>query len=215
MSRLTGIFRRKTDSTGYGNLTSLRSQAVFLPALALALLIVGCQLKARESKKPVAEMKYTVWPSEPPADCPFQKSKVIAGIAFTPRHAEYGHADSWYPSWASNGDLYSPFTDGSVDDVKSMSNGPKATTGLAEIIGNDPMRLKVRSIGTVAASPEPYGIRYPCATLVYNRIWYYVLTYKSRILGIWDSAQGSPCWSWASEIDGLGQAAPTVRRMKL
>jgi putative transposase len=41
------------------------------------------------------------------------------------------------------------------------------------------------------------------------------LTYKSRILGIWDSAQGSPCWSWASEIDGLGQAAPTVRRMKL
>jgi putative transposase len=22
-----------------------------------------------------------------------------------------------------------------------------------------------------------------------------VLTYKSKILGIWDSAQGSPCWS--------------------
>jgi putative transposase len=37
-----------------------------------------------------------------------------------------------------------------------------------------------------------------------------VLTYKSRILGIWDSAQGSPGWSWASEIDGLGQAASTV-----
>ncbi len=115
----------------------------------------------------------TVWPSEPPRDCPFQKSRNITGIAFTGKHAEYGHADTWYPSWASNGNMYSPFTDGTVGNVKSMSIGPQATTGFAEIIGDDPMHLDVRALGTVAASPEPYGGRYPCGTLVYNGTWYY------------------------------------------
>lgn len=173
MLRFRNIFRKKTDSIRHGILTPLGPARIILTGLILAFLIVGCQSKVQEGKKSVGEASFTVWPSEPPAACPFQKSQFITGIAFTPRHAEYGHADTWYPSWASNGNLYSPFTDGSVDGVKSTSAGPKATTGFAEILGNDPMHLKVRPIGTVAASPEPYGGRYPCGTLVYDGIWYY------------------------------------------
>ena len=37
------------------------------------------------------------------------------GIGFTGRHAEYTQADTWYPSWASDDNMYSPWTDGSVD----------------------------------------------------------------------------------------------------
>jgi hypothetical protein len=33
-------------------------------------------------------------------------------VAFTGRHAEYTGADTWYPSWANDGNLYSPWPDG-------------------------------------------------------------------------------------------------------
>jgi putative transposase len=36
-----------------------------------------------------------------------------------------------------------------------------------------------------------------------------VLTCKSRIFGIDDGAQCSPCWPWASDFDELDQAAST------
>jgi transposase InsO family protein len=36
------------------------------------------------------------------------------------------------------------------------------------------------------------------------------LSYKSRVFEICDYPQCSPCWPWASEFDGLGQAASTV-----
>ena len=55
--------------------------------------------------------------STPPADCPFQKSDSIA-VKFTGRHAEYTGADTWYPSWASDGNLYSPWTDGNVNGLE-------------------------------------------------------------------------------------------------
>ena len=42
------------------------------------------------------------WPSQPPAGIPFEASKELTGIAFTGRHAQYGHADTWYPSWAAD-----------------------------------------------------------------------------------------------------------------
>ena len=54
------------------------------------------------------------WKSEPPADCPFEASDAVVGISFTGRNKTYEGADTWYPSWASDDRLYSPFTDGSV-----------------------------------------------------------------------------------------------------
>jgi alpha-L-fucosidase len=114
-----------------------------------------------------------VWPSTPPADCPFARSTDINGIAFTGRHAEYTGADTWYPSWASDGKLYSPFTDGRVGPVSVSSGGKEAATGQAVIEGADPLHLKVISIGTWPGSPEPYEGRYPCGSLVHDGIWYY------------------------------------------
>lgn len=41
-----------------------------------------------------------------PDGCPFPPSEVISGVEFTDRHACYTNADTWYPSWAADGNLY-------------------------------------------------------------------------------------------------------------
>jgi len=114
-----------------------------------------------------------IWPSEPPADIPFERSKEIVGILFTGVHSDYRLADTWYPSWASDGNLYSPWTDGVTDGMHSSSAGPNATTGQAVLIGDDPLRLRIKALGVCWADPRPYGGRYPCGSLVYNGVWYY------------------------------------------
>ena len=114
-----------------------------------------------------------VWPSQPPADCPFPPSRSLKGIAFTGRQASYENADTWYPCWATDGNLYSPWTDGNVAGVNSGSGGEKATTGQAKIVGDSPLDLKITDVSTFASSPAPYGGRYPCGSLVYNGVWYY------------------------------------------
>ncbi|HZC42592.1 MAG TPA: hypothetical protein VE195_00360 [Acidobacteriaceae bacterium] len=114
-----------------------------------------------------------MWPSEPPAGIPFAASKDFTGIEFTGRYAHYGNADTWFPTWAVNGNLYSSWTDGTVNGVASSSLGPKATTGYATILGDDPLHLTITNVGTYAASPLPYGGRYPAGGLVYDGVWYY------------------------------------------
>jgi hypothetical protein len=113
------------------------------------------------------------WPSEPPAGCPFKPSPNIKGVEFTGRHARYTNADTWYPSWAADGNLYSPWTDGKVNGISVSSNGPKAATGYATILGDSPLDLKFVNAGTYPAAPAPYGGRYPCGSLVYQGVWYY------------------------------------------
>jgi hypothetical protein len=119
-----------------------------------------------------------VWPSEPPADIPFKPSKELRGIEFTGRHAEYSQADTWFPSWADNGNLYSPWTDGGLNGMVANSaalryEGGKETTGYATILGDDPLNLKIVGAGMYHGSPAPYGGRYPAGSLVYDGIWYY------------------------------------------
>ena len=113
------------------------------------------------------------WPSDPPADCPFPPSKTLTRIRFTGVHARYTNADTWYPSWASDGNLYSPWTDGKVNDTTSNSGGRDATTGFATIIGDAPLDLKIVNASTYPGDPAPYGGRYPCGSLVHNGVWYY------------------------------------------
>ncbi len=114
-----------------------------------------------------------LWPSEPPENIPFGQSKELVGILFTGVHSDYKVADTWYPSWASDDNLYSPWTDGQTDGMRSGSGGRNATTGQAIMIGSDPLNLKIKALGKTKGDPHPYQGRYPCGSLVYNGVWYY------------------------------------------
>lgn len=116
---------------------------------------------------------YRVWLSTPPALCPFSPSPTLLTLGFTGRHAEYTGADTWYPSWGADSNLYSPWTDGNVNGLSSSSSGENATTGHATIVGDDPLHLVVTNQGVFKSSPRPYEGRYPCGSLIYNGIWYY------------------------------------------
>jgi len=139
----------------------------------LLLLIVFCAADAQE-----IITKPWIWPSEEPSDCPFKRSGEITGIAFTGKHSDCRFADTWYPSWAQDDKLYSPYTDGycpRLDGSRDWSfsaygEGKYATTGQAVLEGDDPVNLKVYSLGLSTASAEPYEGRYPCGSLVYNGI---------------------------------------------
>ena len=113
------------------------------------------------------------WPSQPPKDCPFPQSKQFGPIVFTGRYKNYTTADTWYPSWAGDGHLYSPWTDGGVGKMRSSSGPKRWTTGHARIEGDDPLSLKVVPLGLDRAPAAPYGGRYPCGSLVRDGIWYY------------------------------------------
>jgi hypothetical protein len=138
-------------------------------------------------------MTHTNWPSNPPPDCPFEPSEAIRGLAFTGRYRNYTHADTWYPSWAADGNLYSGWTDGYFADelppqgfdVQRMDcssdsrnavnreRGGRSGTGNARIVGDDPLNLTVENLGIHYAMAHPYGGRYPCGSLVHNGVWYY------------------------------------------
>jgi hypothetical protein len=127
------------------------------------------------------------WPNEPPTGTPFSPSRDFSGIVFTGRYATYTDADTWYPSWAANGDLYSPWTDGIVHGQACLSFNQRqvnkylfgldpdtpASTGQARIIGDDPLKLEIVNLGTFAGDPAPYAGRYPGGSLVHGGVWYY------------------------------------------
>jgi hypothetical protein len=160
--------RNKFQSTESGLLT--------LTCLFIVLFLMETRLHAQESV-----VKYNpkpwipkIWHMELPENCPFQKSTVISALAFTRRYVSYTDADTWYPSWASDGNMYSGWTDGEILLEGIQSGGKeRARTGNAKITGNDPMNLEILSLGSENASALPYGGRYPCANLVYDGIWYY------------------------------------------
>lgn len=122
--------------------------------------------------------------------CPFPQSNRFTRLRFTGRYRNYTNADTWFPSWASDGHLYSPWTDGYIADDPTYAPfdesypgyacnsvdilGRKAATAQAKIVGDDPMNLQVINLPPrIEASPAPYGGRYPCGSLVYNGVWYY------------------------------------------
>ncbi len=163
------------------------SRDVFRRALACAVVWAACLVAAgAEQQKitrrlidaprpPGKKLRYTagVLPSTPPKDCPFPLSKKLTGVALTGRHKEYTRADTWYPSWAKDGQLYSPWTDGRVGKMGSSSGPRRWTTGHARITGDDPMKLQVVPLGLHKAAATPDGGAYPCGSLVHDGVWYY------------------------------------------
>lgn len=117
-----------------------------------------------------------VWRSEVPEGCPFESSPDLTGVRFTGRYGDYHCGDTIYPSWAADGNLYTPWTDGTTDGLscKSGYDGNIARTGHAVIRGEDPLNLEIRNTSPPkAASAWPYLGRYPTGSLVHEGIWYY------------------------------------------
>jgi hypothetical protein len=162
------------------------SQRIHLLFIAIIILSIPSKPAIAQASQETSS-SCRVWPSQPPADSPFQQSADISGVCFTGRHAHFEFGDTWYPSWASNGNLYSPWTDGNVNGVESLSfstaglhltlsklpPGLKATTGYATMVGDDPLHLQIIDAGVHRDDPAPYQGRYPCGSLVYNGVWYY------------------------------------------
>ena len=148
----------------------------FITVLTITLaacVLTGC---ATESDTSIDTENGFVWKSEVPKDCPFERSKTLTGIYFTGRHSDYRCGDTFYPSWASDGNLYSPWTDGKTDGITCTSgyDGKTAYTGHAVMIGDDPLTLIIKNTSPPkAANAKPYLGRYPCGSLVHNGIWYY------------------------------------------
>ena len=158
-----------------------------------------------------------VWTSEVPGDCPFERSAELSGIEFLGVHSDYRFADTWYPSWAADGNLYSPWTDGDVHGEGSTSDGievstnafggfrsvpGKATTGQAVLMGEDPLKLTVKSLGRAQADPNPYGGRYPCGSLVHDGVWYYG-TYTLSPAGTTPYGGTNYNWPWLGPLVGF------------
>jgi hypothetical protein len=169
------ISPRRTPKFALGSRRVLVPGGFSLLLSLLSILLARCGSPVKETVVPYASQPWPprIWKSEIPAGCPFEPSKSIVAVAFTRRSAAYTDADTWYPSWASDGNMYSGWTDGEIGEESCHSNGARARTGSAKIVGDDPLHLTVTSLGTEAASPLPYGGRYPSANLVYNGIWYY------------------------------------------
>ncbi|MBU6399704.1 MAG: hypothetical protein KGS61_05250 [Verrucomicrobia bacterium] len=179
--------------------------ALFLAWVGLVALSLGHAADADPNNRSGAgapPARDSIWPSTPPPDCPFPPSTDVAAVAFTGRHAEYAHADTWYPSWAADGNLYSPWTDGNVNGLGADSGGTNATTGFATILGDDPVRLTISDQGVYKSDPSPYAGRYPCGSLVYRGVWYYG-TYCLQPAGQVRRDGGLFNWPWLGPFVGF------------
>ena len=177
--------------------------------LTLAVCAMGANgVEMRLIEAPTTEYERVVG-SEVPEGCPFERSSAFAGVGITKRHAEYTDADTWYPSWAADGNLYSPWTDGSVradgsaDAIRcSSALGADAATGHATIVGDDPLHLRIVQAGTFKSSARPYVGRYPCGSLVVGGVWYYG-TYCLHP-SVWVRKDGvSYNWPWLGPFVGF------------
>lgn len=75
-------------------------------------------IEARKAGKPAwmpgcpPENTPYIWKSQPPEGCPFPLSERFGALCFTGRGRPYMSADTWYPTWAADGNLYAPAADG-------------------------------------------------------------------------------------------------------
>ena len=122
-----------------------------------------------------------------PATCPIPRSTDINAITMTDLHKSYeGHADTWYPVWANDGNCYSPFMDGLGANGNYEGKVPgHPKLGFACIGGDDPMKLVLKKTSVIdetanyEAGPEPGPLgRYGCTVLPYKGVLYYGSSYR-------------------------------------
>lgn len=142
-----------------------------------------------------------VWPGAFPPDAPMRPDPRWKGIRFTGRYANYTNADTWYPTWAEDGHLYSPWTDGYIVEGSPSTYqrfeeshpphacnsvfwlGRRPATAQARIEGDDPMHLRIVDLPPrIEGEPWPavgpgetakFHGRYPCGSLHHNGVWSY------------------------------------------
>jgi hypothetical protein len=154
---------------------------VFTRPLIIACLTIpsylGAETVGQNEPAQADKTQALVWKSQVPDDCPFELSPMFDGVRFTGRHSDYNVGDTFYPSWASDGHLYSPWTDGHLEGTRCSSGGHLDRgfrTGHAVMRGNDPVNLVIQNTSPPKqAMAAPYRGRYPCGSLVHNGIWYY------------------------------------------
>jgi hypothetical protein len=178
-----------------------------LSAIYIGLFCLTAIPSFAQEKSKSINFEPFIWPSNPPADCPFEPSEDLVGIMFNGICSNYRFADTWYFSWASDDKLYSPYTDGHVprlDGSMEQSTSWKYpfVTGQAVAEGSDPLNLKIYSLGLTPSPPEPYGGRYPCGSLVLDGIWYYG-TYCLAPHGQTQFGEDSYNWPWLGPLVGF------------
>ena len=151
----------------------------------------------------------------PQGEPPLPQSPHFKGLRFTGRQRDYRdsiHADTWYPSWAADGTLYSSYTDGTVNDaagrttkVSSQWRASEAwfrdigigatdgqipcidsdrfgTSGNATLSGDDPFQLTATPLEPFRHASPRYEGYYPCANFFHQGVWYYGGYYCHRWL---------------------------------
>ena len=105
----------------------------------------------------------------------------------TDLHRTYdGHADTWYPVWAGDGNCYSPFMDGlGADGNWETRKNAYAKLGFAHISGDDPLNLTVKNTSIIEETTEfqpgsndNSNGRYACTILPYKGVLYYGSSYR-------------------------------------
>jgi hypothetical protein len=178
--------------------------------LIFTLFVFSSFSQIPELKPDILRYEPFIWPSEVPGDCPFKQSEVFNAVKFLGVKSGYHYGDTWYPTWASNDTLYSPWTDGKTKRLDGYTDWSQSwvdpvhiTTGQGVIVGDDPMTLKSYSIGLDKSSPAfPYKGRYPCGSLVHNGVWYY----GTYCLGPDDNAKYGEIkvnWPWIGPFVGF------------
>ena len=106
-------------------------QKSFLAVLFTALL--AAHLPGAEPMPQIADLKPDIlrfdpftWPDRIPETCPFERSKAFNAIRFLGVKSGFRYGDTWYPTWAENDILYSPWTDGITKRLDSARFGMKA-----------------------------------------------------------------------------------------
>ena len=113
------------------------------------------------------------WGQEGARRAPFVPSSTYSGIRATGWFSSYTIADTWYPTWGADDLLYTPWTDGDVHGVTSLSYGDSPTVGYATIRGDNPLDLAIENVGLIPVDREAYQGRYPSGSLMVDGTWYY------------------------------------------
>jgi hypothetical protein len=141
--------------------------------LATTYCVAGPQRAGAASGRAVSvgDTRAIFWPNQPPVGMPFARSARFRGATFTGPYADYEYADTWYPSWGSDGRLYSTYMDGWCG--RKLAHGaPPVVMGTAVISGRDPLHLRIACSG-ITAPGTGYDGRYASASLSLHGVWYY------------------------------------------